>query len=114
MMTPEGIEVANSAEMQTSAILAENVMTLATVGATPLHWSHIAVGVHCKHTIGIEPEWDLVEDTLKATLAMGPTLKFEFTAAPSDCIDPVWDGKKMTGASLTIQVKAKPPMGGTH
>ncbi|MEM7718149.1 MAG: hypothetical protein AAF222_03030 [Pseudomonadota bacterium] len=114
MMTPDGIEVAGSEEMQTAVVLAENVMNISTVGATPMHWSHIAVAVHCKHTIGIEPDWEDFDGVLKSSLAAGPTLEFHFTAQGADSIDPVWSGQKLAGATLTIEVKAKPPLGGTH
>lgn len=111
---PEGIEVAGSAEKKTSAILAENVMTVSTVGATPLHWSHLAVGIYCKHAFGMEPEWDHVDDGLVAKLAFGPSLEIEFTAKPSDDIDPMWTGERHPGASLLMKVQNVQPQGGTH
>lgn len=111
---PDGIEVAGCAEQHTSAILAENVMTLSTVGATPLHWSHLAVGVYCKHAFGVEPEWETNEAVLKASLAVTPSLEIEFTAQPCDHVDPMWTGEKRQGASLLMQVRNIPPEGGTH
>ncbi len=111
---PDGIEVAGSAEKQTSAILAENAITLATVGATPLHWSHLAAQMYCQHAYGVELDWQTEGADLVSTLALGPNIEIQFTAKDCDHVDPVWSGEKLQGASLTMHARPVPAQGGMH
>lgn len=115
MTMPDGIEVAGSEGKGASAVLAEQVMSVSQIAATPLHWSSVTVDTYLQAAVGQRPDWQVTDaGHVVATHAFTPEINVEFTAKPDDAIEPKWDGVRHSGATLMIHVKYAKPMGGMH